>query len=47
MNEGRVSRIESLKAAIAEEKAVEEVYSSRDTIYDVLEVIILFSFLFE
>jgi len=37
MNEGRVSRIESLKAAIAEEKAVEEVYSSRDTIYDVLE----------
>ncbi len=38
MNEGRVAKIAALEKAIAEEKAVEDVYTSRDVIYNILEV---------
>eukprot|EP00794_Sanderia_malayensis_P012848 gene12848-14170_t len=37
MNEGRMAKIQALKEAISEEKSIEEVYSSRETIYNILE----------
>ena len=42
MNEGRNAKIKSLEQAIVEEKAVEDVYSCRDQIYEVLQVIFCF-----
>lgn len=38
MNAGREAKMKALEEAIAEEKSVEEVYTCRDQIYDILKV---------
>ena len=38
MNAGRHAKIKALEEAIADEKSVEQVYSCRDQIYDILKV---------
>ena len=39
MNAGRLAKMKALEEAIADEKSVEDVYSCRDQIYDILKVI--------
>ena len=39
MNAGRQAKIKALEEAIADEKSVEDVYSCRDQIYEILKVI--------